>query len=163
MDKFKTPQLARFERRDVEVITAAFAGFFALLALVMVVANPGSGTDHSAGGVGGTRIFGVILLVFCLVWLYRCLTGSRVTVFEEGVVVRTVLRTHTFEWSEIKEFGVVHRAINANPSKRSVLTLRDATGRRHDFTSFNGKIKGDPIAETARCLNQYVQQFASAP
>lgn len=152
-----------FSRRHLQIGNASVAGGFGLLALIILLEVNKSNVGSSTGGVTGTRIFAVALLLFCLLWFYRAIVSSSVDALTAGVVVKTLLHNKFYPWGTVQAFGVTETPVNANMlSNRCVLTVQDCTGRWTKLPSFNASLAGaKEIVRVAEELNRLLAQASA--
>jgi hypothetical protein len=112
-----------FVRQDVRR-TGAWAGVFFLAVSLLGTLSATKQSTASFGGELFQWITTTILVTASLLLIYRALTGSRIAAYNNGLAVRSLLRTRWYLWSQVSDFGTVNAVVNANPwSRRCVLTF----------------------------------------
>lgn len=137
------------------------AGFAVLVGLTSL-----GTTVHPDPGVRGQRLLGIILLVLLAAVFIRGLIASTVRAREDELVVRQLLTTRRWTWSQLKRVSFTTRPVGAAMYMRDVLVVETADGRRRELTEINCKpateFRESPIESLAQRLEAMRAQAAHA-
>ncbi len=144
----------RFRSPAQPLVLGIFVGFvliFCVGGLVNVLTHP-----HRKDAVAEAIALSVATLV--VAWLVvRIVRSGTLIASRQGVVVRTILRTHQWRWPDVASFEEVIRPIGATQVPRRVLRAHLVASGVRDLTELNESSKRDPdlIAELVDRLTAF--------
>lgn len=111
---------------------------------------------HPDPGVRGQRLLGITLLALLAAAFIRGLVASTVRANEHQLVVRQLLTTRRWTWSQLQRVSFTTRPVGLGMHTRDVLVVDTVDGQRRQFTEINCKPATDfresPIESLAQRL-----------
>lgn len=136
---------------------SAFAGVFFLFCTSMFIVqafNPGKGGP-------GLTVFAAITAAVAAALTTRSLVAPTITAANNGVQIRTLLRTRSYDWDEVGRFNVVIRPVGSYNRKVLAITLRN--GETRSFSELNSRpTRPGWVDDAASTLNQRLAALQAA-
>jgi len=154
-----------FVRKRTRRANAWEGAVFLAIGLVVAFAVTVRNAGPSAGAVWGTRALGAVIAVLSAIWIYRAITGSRISTYENGFAVRQIMRTRWYGWSEVSSFGTERVVLKSNPWSRRCVLVFYKRQNRIIVTSFTApERQSQEIVDVASALlrTQFEALSASA-
>jgi hypothetical protein len=127
------------------------AGIFFLFSTGIFI---GQAFNPGKGGLGLT-LFAAVTAAGTAALTTRALVAPTVSVADNGVRIRTLLRTRSYGWTEIDRFYVVVRPVGAY--NRKVLAITLMNGEIRSFTELNSRpSRPGWVDDAAATLNKHL-------
>jgi hypothetical protein len=120
--------------RTVQVV----CGIFYFMATGIFI---GEAFTPGKGGVGLT-VFAAMSAAAAVWMLARCFIAPTIIATPDGILVRELLRTRKYHWTEIEQFQVSQKPVGSVGYNRRVLGITFKNGETIWFKAFNDNPKG---------------------